>query len=262
MTYAPACIKAARNYLMSRGVPGASLGIVGDPDHKSSGGYHCGNDWLSDIGRLYTDYSKRQSYRDRPGTDAAMALDIGGLSDAALWALNQWIVSQCVAGAPWTADIREVIYWHAPTNTIRRWDRLGITTGGGWSHRTHTHISYHRDSEGRDKTEMFRRYYEPWLFVVPESAPATTEEDEDYMYMVEANGANGVGAYAIVTSDGKCIVRLKSTLTGGADTANLWSRICRHAADNVTAKAWNDTMDLFGVVGYRFDANANLQTSA
>lgn len=261
MTYAPACVRSARTYLMSRGVPGNSIGIVGDSAHKSSGGYHCGNDWLADVGRLYSDYSKRQSWRDRPGSDAAMALDIGGLSDDALWALSSWIVAQCAAGAPWAADIREVIYWHKPSNTIRRWDRLGLAEGGSWSHRTHTHISYHRDSEGRDKTELFRRYYEPHLFVqVPESTQAPTEDEED-MYLIEANGANGVGAYALVTADGKCMVRVKTALTGGMDTANLWSRIARHPSDNVTAKVWNDTMDLFGVTGYRFDANANLQVA-
>lgn len=260
MTYAPACVKGARTYLMSRGVPGASLGIVGDSDHKASGGYHCGNDWLADVGRLWSDYSKRQSWRDRPGTNAAMALDIGGLSDDALWALSSWIVAQCQANAPWTRDIREVIYWHRPTNTIRRWDRLGLASGGSWSHRTHTHISYHRDSEGCDKTELFRRYYEPHLYVQTESAPVTSpQEEDDEMYLIEANGANGVGAYAFLTSDGKCLVRLKSALTGGTDTANLWSRIARKPADNVTAKAWNDTMELFGVTGYRFDSNANLQ---
>ena len=79
------------------------------------------------------------------------------------------------------------------------------------------------------------------------------------MYLIEANGADGVGVYALVTSDGKCLVRLKSALTGGSGTANLWSRMAGHAADNVVAAVWNDTMEIFGVSGYRFDANANLQ---
>lgn len=190
MTYAPACVRGARNYLISRGIPGESLGIVGDQSHQSSGGYHVGNDVLALIGKLNTDYSKRESSRDRPGSDAAMALDIGGLSDSELWAISSWIVGQCQAGAPWTQDIREVIYWHMPSNTIRRWDRLGIRTSGDWSHRTHTHLSYHRDSEGRDKTELFRRYYEPLLFVVPESTPAPEiEEDEDMKGIVVFHSA-------------------------------------------------------------------------
>lgn len=187
MTYAPVCVKGARTYLISRGLDPASIGIVGDQDHHDDGGYHCGNDWLADIGNLYDDYSKRESSRDRPGSDAAMALDVGGLSDDALWALSSWIVSQCQAGFLWTADIREVIYWHKPTNTIRRWDRLGIRTTGGSNHRTHTHISYHRDSEGRDKAELFMRYYEPQRFAsAPTPAP---EEDEDMKPIVVFHAA-------------------------------------------------------------------------
>lgn len=185
MTYADPALIAARNYLISMGWPGASVGIVGDPDHKATGGYHCGNDWLDDIGRLYTDYSKRESPRDRPGSNAATALDIGGVSDATLWSISSWLVAQCQAGAPDTYDIREIIYWHAPTNTIRRWDRLGIHSGGGWSHRTHTHLSYHRDSEGRTKTGLFYRYYNPPVI------PAGDEEDENMQFYAPSPDGTG-----------------------------------------------------------------------
>lgn len=99
------------------------------------------------------------------------------------------------------------------------------------------------------------RYYQ---YAATPTQPQETEE----MYLIEANGADGVGAYAVVMPDGECVVRLKSALTGGTGTANLWSRICRAPADNVTAKVWNDTMELFGVTGYRFNDAAVLQVPA
>jgi hypothetical protein len=70
-----------------------------------------------------------------------------------------WIVGQCKAGAPDTRDIREVIY--SPDGvTVKRWDRLGKRSSGDDSHRDHTHISYHRDAEGRDKVSLFKRFFE------------------------------------------------------------------------------------------------------
>ena len=255
MTYAPACVSGARTYLISRGIPGNGLGITGDARHKATGGYHCGNDWLADVGRLYSDYSKRQSWRDRPGSNAAMALDIGGISRGALASLCSFLVAEAKAGR--LPDCREIM-GPRPGGGVQFWDALGLRTGASADHDWHIHMSFFRDSEGRDKTAVFRRYYEP-ANVVPESAPVGATEEDEEMYLIEANGANGVGAYALVTADGKCLVRLKTALTGGADTANLWSRIARKPADNVTAKVWNDTMELFGVVGYRFDTNANLQ---
>lgn len=185
MTYAPVCVKAARTYLIGRGLDPAAIGIVGDPAHKSTGGYHCGNDWLSDAGRLTTDYSKRESSRDRPGSDAAMALDVGGLSAAELYKLSRFIVDACIRGEAWTQDIREVIYYDLPTGTVRRWDRLGIRSTGDSSHQWHTHISYHRDSEGRDKTELFRRYYEG--STTGDALMAMTDVDADALKWREAS---------------------------------------------------------------------------
>lgn len=160
MTYAPPCVKAARSFLLTRGWPAASVGIIGDPDHRESGGYHCGNDWLSAVGRLTSDYSKRESARDRPGSDAAMALDIGGVGGIELARISKWLVAQCVAGAADAANIREIIYYDPSANAVRRWDRLGIRSTGDSSHRYHTHISYFRSTEGQDKAGLFRRYYE------------------------------------------------------------------------------------------------------
>jgi hypothetical protein len=172
MTYAPECIKAARELLITHldyhpGSTGyvndldpAEVGIVGDVAHAASGtSYHLGKSQLR-----AGSYSVVESLRDKRGlTDAAAALDIGefrvsvGAKFHTLRTFSAWLVVQCSMGAPDTADIREVIY-SLDGQTVKRWDRLKKRTSGPSSHRTHTHISYFRDSEGRDKTALFRRY--------------------------------------------------------------------------------------------------------
>jgi len=156
MTYAPASLKAAQVYLQGKTwLPWVSLGIVGDENHV--GGYHQGEPNVP-----ASDYSRDESPRDENGlSGAASALDIGKFSrdGKTLQGLSLWIVGQCKAGAPDTRDIREVIY--SPDGvTVKRWDRLGQRSSGDSSHLQHTHISYHRDAEGRDKVSLFKRFFE------------------------------------------------------------------------------------------------------
>lgn len=170
MTYAPAPLIAARRYLLDR--LDAHPGVPHDPDLDpdevgiiaagSGHGYHRGRYSIN----TSTDYSVTESSRDRAGlTDAASALDIGefdrtvGGRRLTLRSLSLWLVEQCRAGTPDTRDIREVIYT-ADGRTVRRWDRLGVRASGDNSHLTHTHVSYFRDSESRDKADLFRRYVE------------------------------------------------------------------------------------------------------
>jgi hypothetical protein len=151
VTNAPDDLLAIRHYIMSRtGLDAASVGIAGDPAHASTGGYHEGNDDLFRVGRLNSDYSKRESARDRPGTNSASALDIGDFSrnGKTLRQLSNFLVARCSAGDPRTRDVREVIYT-PDGSTVRRWDRLGVRTTGDSSHLYHTHLSFFRDSEGR-----------------------------------------------------------------------------------------------------------------
>jgi hypothetical protein len=171
MTYPDPALVIARTYLMGRGIPGNSLGIVGDTSHQASGGYHVGNDVLARIGKLDSDYSKRQTDKDRPGSNAAMALDIGGLTGPQLAALTAWLIAQCRAGTPDTRNIREVIGRRSAAGGVILYDALGIRAAdaGTPDHATHTHLSYYRDSEGGDKTSLFRRYFEP----------APQKEDDD-----------------------------------------------------------------------------------
>lgn len=182
MTYPDPALVDARDYLIGRGINGKSIGIVGDRSHRSSGGYHVGNDVLAMIGKLHTDYSKRQTEKDRPGSNAAMALDIGGLSAQQLYELTAWIIAQCRAGTPDTRNIREVIGRRSPGGGVTRYDALGILADtGSKDHETHTHISYYRDSEGEDKTSLFRRYYEPKPTPPPVTAAGKRTAEEDDM---------------------------------------------------------------------------------
>jgi len=146
VTYAPQDLLDAIRYLQSQGAPAASLGIVGDPAHVSTGGYHVGRDDLAAHGRLGYDYSVIESPRDRRPTGAASAIDFTG---ASWWrSLTLWLVARTAAGTPGTEDIREIIYT-PDGRTVHRWDRLGRRSTGDDSHLYHTHVSFFRDSEGR-----------------------------------------------------------------------------------------------------------------
>lgn len=167
MTFAPQSIAEARQFLLATfdmhpGHLAADLdpdevGIVGDSAHR--GGYHCGRDRCST-----SDYSVAESQRDRAGLSlASSALDVGEFDEVVagqrvtLRTLSLWLVEQCRAGTPDTADIREVIY-SPDGKTVKRWDRLGRRSSGDSSHLVHTHISYFRDSEGRSKRPLFVRF--------------------------------------------------------------------------------------------------------
>lgn len=164
MSYAPESILNVRK-LIQKHVPSLSnieLGIVGDDSHANSGtSYHLGADVLRSNA-----YSVNESRRDRHGlTNAASALDVGWFSiktpegTQTLRNFSKWLVEECATGANDTNDIREVIY-SPDGNQVKRWDRLRIRFGGGDSHLTHTHISWFRDSEHRDKTSVIKRWFQ------------------------------------------------------------------------------------------------------
>jgi hypothetical protein len=156
MTYAPARLLDLRHYLQPlTGLRDYELGIVGDENHL--GGYHHGWDDRRIVDGVTSDYSWNESTRDSSHkTNAASAFDIGMF--ARLRELSVWLVGQCAAGAPDTVDIREVIY-SPDGQTVKRWDRLGRRASGDSSHLTHTHISFFRDAESRDKTAVFKRFF-------------------------------------------------------------------------------------------------------
>jgi hypothetical protein len=157
MTFAPPTLVALGKYLVVNGA--VNLGIVGDTAHQTTGtSYHLGQSQLK--AGAYSTTSPRD--REPALTEAASAIDIGkvGGTLAGLQKLSNWLARECANRAVDTLDIREVI-WSPQGTTVVRWDREGIPpTTGSDSHLTHTHVSYFRDSEFRDHTALFRRYFE------------------------------------------------------------------------------------------------------
>lgn len=164
MSFAPASLRSLGAFYEAQG--GINLGIVGNAAHTS--GYHLGRDRIYDgsgPGLGDNDYSVKLA-RDKSGlTDAASAIDLGKINGslAQLRAFSRWLVAQCQASAAVRHDIREIIY--TPDGaTVQRYSGVDnkIHTGAGngdSSHLTHTHISYYRDSQDRDKIAVFAPYF-------------------------------------------------------------------------------------------------------
>ena len=158
MTYAPQTLKDLAAYWTAQG--GVNLGIVGDADHVAKGvSYHLGKDLLQ-AGA----YSARRP-RDIAGlTNAASAIDLGRLdgSYAQLRAFSDWLARRCVKSDSGTFDVVEVIYSPDGKRVLGFKDGVDflIPDYGDLSHLTHTHISFFRDSEFRDKVALFAPYFE------------------------------------------------------------------------------------------------------
>jgi hypothetical protein len=190
MSYAPDTLRELGAFWSRQG--GVNLGIVGDEAHQARASYHNGQDAIDRYGRTATnDYTIRLA-RDREPylTNAASALDLGRLDGSlpALQKFSVWLVAECKASAPGTRDIREVIY-SPDGKVVKRWDnhdkvlRSGypVATGqGDSSHLWHTHISFFRDSEARDKVGIFAPYFglesvHMILFETPRKARLTAD---------------------------------------------------------------------------------------
>lgn len=188
MSLAPGSLLDLQAYWVSQG--GVSLGIVGNAVHCK--GYHLGRDRVYGAcacrpknicvpGLADRDYSV-QTARDKAGlSNAASAIDLGRLdgSLANLHAFSAWLVERCRTNQPGTADFREVIY-SPDGKTVLRWDReRGHASAprpgeADDSHLTHTHISFYRDSEDRDKRPVFEPYFDGGEMVpVMTKTPAT-----------------------------------------------------------------------------------------
>ena len=148
---------------------GVNLGIVGNTVHTV--GYHLGKDRIYDgtgPGLGDNDYSVKLP-RDKAGlTNYVAGLDFGRLNGSlvSLQKFSLWLVDRCKSNAPGTNDIREIIF-SPDGKVVKRWDNNakvlyagGSGTGqGDDSHITHTHISFFRDSENRDKTGLISPYF-------------------------------------------------------------------------------------------------------
>lgn len=167
MTYNPKTLQDLGTFWTRQG--GVNLGVVGNTAHTR--GYHLGKDRIFDgsgPGVGSSDYSIQTS-RDKAGlTNAASAIDLGRLDGSLgnLRTFSKWLVARCRANAAGTRDFREIIY-SPDGKTVLRWDRQrGYNSAprpgeADASHLTHTHISFYRDSEGRDKRPVFAPYFAP-----------------------------------------------------------------------------------------------------
>lgn len=187
MTYSPQSYLDIRALFRAKtGLPPESLGI----QHYSpqGGGYHEGNDLLTAAGRLDSDYSKRESERDRPGTNGASAIDIGEFDvtlhngrRVTLRTLNHWMEANWHAlDAQW---LREWIY-SLDGITVKRLDRLGIRFSGDTSHRTHSHGSGFRDEENTPKVPLFQRF---WAEMEGETNMLAQGDDHDRQLLVRVS---------------------------------------------------------------------------
>jgi hypothetical protein len=165
MSFAPKALLDLSAYWESKG--GVSLGIVGNKAHTV--GYHIGADRIFDgagPGLGVLDYSVKLTRDRNHVTNAAAALDIGRLDGSLkqLYAFSRWLVSRCKAEAPGTTQIREIIYSPDGEKVQRYSGEDGaIHTGpgnGDLSHRTHTHISFYRDTETNYKVLLFAPFFE------------------------------------------------------------------------------------------------------
>lgn len=164
MSVAPSKLVELQSFLKTQtGLGGVSLGIVGNAAHKS--GYHLGHDRIfkKKSGHGERDYSVKTA-RDHAGlSDAASAMDIGSFKG--FRRMSKFIVAEARANAADTRDIREIIY-SPDGKTVLRWDReRGFASKprkheADDSHLTHTHVSWYRDAEKRDKTGVFKRFFE------------------------------------------------------------------------------------------------------
>lgn len=167
MTTNPSDLVAVRAYLSQRtGQTFAALGIAGDDAHAAGGGYHIGGNAVP-----AGDYSRAESPRDRTVTSSdASAFDLGG-NFPRFREITVGLVAACKNGDPRARDIREVIYTPDGVN-VRRWDRLGVRSGGDSSHLFHTHISFFRDSAGRRAAD------DNFLGLLKQLFAGTTLEDD------------------------------------------------------------------------------------
>lgn len=172
MTFAPATLTALQAYYVAHG--GVNLGIVGNARHCK--GYHLGRDRIYGTcackpsgtcvaGLKDNDYSVHTT-RDRNGlTDAASAVDLGKIdgSIVKLRDFTRFLFDLCQRKTALTNDVREVI-GSVDGKTVLGWSALApdkLQSGyGDSSHLTHTHISFYRDSQSRDKRPIFAAYFE------------------------------------------------------------------------------------------------------
>jgi hypothetical protein len=172
---------------------GVNLGVVGNEKHCD--GYHLGQDRIFSscackpkgrciAGLKNNDYSVR-TVRDQSGlTNFASAIDLGRLNGTLpqLQAFSRWLVRRCQANVRGTRDVREIIYSPDGKRVYGYSREMGVASRpildyGDASHLTHTHISFYRDSETRDKRPLFEPFFDAVQAGTLDPAAPAAEED-------------------------------------------------------------------------------------
>lgn len=181
------------------GVPDGDIGIVADPSHLSSGGYHCGGLDLRRINAVARDdYSIRQA-RDRAyynfeiahGSNLASAMDVGDdwpRGGRSAWIrFNNLLRAQLGARDPALAAVRGINY--TPNGTSkRRFDSLthqetSTTDTVTW----HTHIEWWRDTVATVARARSIDRIVQIAIAARDNQPLTTEGDD--MFLRTPNGS-------------------------------------------------------------------------
>ena len=107
-----------------------------------------------------------QNARDKAGLTKRLRRSTSELNGSLvnLRAFSAWLVARCLADPAARHDVREIIY-SPEGKTVQRYSGIDnkIHTGpgnGDLTHRTHTHISFFRDSEQRDKVFLFQPFFQ------------------------------------------------------------------------------------------------------
>jgi len=240
MTYTPPTIHAVKLYIEQHGGT-VSVARSCDPN-RNYYGYHLGKDQIYSHNCLDANGNNRakgdkdysvQTARDKSGlTDARAATDIqffgagGGLLKKQLQDFSVKLVARCVAKANGTSDIREIIY--SPDGVkVWRYDQVSHTNsigGGDDTHLEHTHVSYYRDTEYKDKISLYKWYFEPVVIPVPEPSPVQPDDVKALQTLLNMLGAGLVvdGVYgdktkAALQNAGPLLTSIQNNLTKAID---------------------------------------------
>lgn len=247
MSIAPRSLLDLQSFWIAQG--GVSGGIVGSLTTHCKG-YHLGRDRvygacacrpknICQPGLGADDYSV-QTARDRAGlSNAASAIDLGRLGGSLtnLYAFSSWLVERCRTNQPGTSDLREVIY-SPDGKTVLRWDReRGHASAprpgeADNTHLWHTHVSYYRDSEARDKRPVFAPYFE-------QGGAVAVADFVVYEPDAESKRTGNVKRGVIFYNDW-ALQNKRGTIAGDATIQIFGYRGDAYAVQVSTAQGWTD----------------------
>lgn len=195
------------------GLGAVDVGIVGDGAHQRTGGFHEGRDVLVSIGRYHPpassnigssgeDYSARQA-RDRNGlTNSSSASDVGSQwphGGRAAWLRFNNLLYAEMRDHPERLPALRAVNVSLDGRTKLRFDQLHRSDGLIASKDTvdtHTHMEFHRDTEGRRKATLDRIVQLMRAAVNGAPAPPVTTEDDDMANTWTQPLTQGTAGYA------------------------------------------------------------------